>query len=151
MLQDDYEKLMNYFQQSMEGKPVNLEDVCAQSLAFFQDIRGQLESGNEQEKQETLLMMAEMYKKLMGECKKLTERTGMTEEQIIALADNPQNYTQEQWRLIQETKQNVTSMGAELAKLVSSKKVDGPAAGGATPSEKQPKTPKSKKSKWMRS
>ena len=150
MLREDCYKLMEHFQESMEGKPVDMKEVCQESLEFFQSVKKALQQGSQEEKQEALNMMTEMYRKLLTESKHFKERTGMNEEQIVALSEDASQYTPEQWKMIQETKKNMTYIGGELSQLLTAGKIIPPPV-PKPPSEKKRRSPKSKRSNWLRS
>ncbi|MBS0652330.1 MAG: hypothetical protein JSR39_02260 [Verrucomicrobia bacterium] len=161
MLKDEFNRLMNLFAQGAEGQAINLEEVFRQSLAFFEHLNVQLQKGSQEEKKEALMMMSEMYTQMMQETKKICEKTGMSEEQLTSYAENPSNFSPEQWSSIQEARKKMLSAGQNLAKSVSA--MDPGAArktGDSSPSapaskEGEPKksghVKKSKKNQWMRS
>ena len=162
MLDDDFKRMMDYFHQTVEGKPLNLEELCNESMQFFEKVRHAVEHGTEKEKGDAAQLMSEMYKKLVVECKQLTEKTGMSEEQIMNFSENPHNFSQEQWQILQETRQNMTRTGEALAASLQ-KNAPQPPPGqtrGSTPSsrpaspsegEEKKKVHRPKRSHWMRS
>jgi hypothetical protein len=145
MLEDDYKRIIDYFHQSIEGKPLNLQDLCEESLQFFEKLKQMIENGTDKEKEEAMLIMSEMYKKLISECKELTEKTGLTEEQILAFAENPNNFSPDQWEMIQDTRRNMMRSGEALARFLEK----GAKKKEASPTEKK-KIHKPKKSNWLR-
>jgi hypothetical protein len=162
MLKDEFNRLMNLFAQGAEGQPINLEEVFKQSLAFFDHLNVQVQKGSQEEKKEALMMMSEMYTQMMQETKKICEKTGMSEEQLANYAENPSNFSPEQWNSIQEARQKMLSAGQNLAKSVSAIDPGARKAAGPAPSTPAPKegggekkggapVKKSKKSQWMRS
>src|SRR5580704_17487242 len=96
MLRDEYNQLITMFHEVAEGKTLNLEQVFKQSLEFFEHLKAQIVTDTPEEKQEAMKMMAELYNQMITESKKITERTGLTEEQLMAFAENPANFTKEQ-------------------------------------------------------
>jgi hypothetical protein len=152
MLEDDYKRIMDYFHQSIEGKPLNLEELCRESVEFFQKLKEYIEHGTDKEKEEAYLLMHEMYKRLMVECKQLTEKTGLTEEQILSFAENPNNFSSAQWQMIQETRQDMVKTGQALSQFLKKDQEHVPIPKPKSPpSSKKKKIVKSKKSNWMRS
>jgi hypothetical protein len=148
MLKDEFQRLIKIFQDGAEGKPVNLAEVFSQSIEFFQHLKLQIEKGSPDEKKEAMQMMAELYNQMMAETQKITQRSGVSEEQLVAFAENPANFSPEQWKQIQESKQKITQAGQELSKVMQD------LTKGAPPpkSDKDDKKgKKSKKSQWMRS
>lgn len=93
-----------------------------------------------------------MYAQMIAESKRISERSGMTEEQLVAFAENPANFTADQWSSIQSSKEKIVDAGHDLAKTIEGM-VKGSTAGGdhPHPDKKHPKDKKPKKSEWMRS
>lgn len=146
MLKDEFQRLIRIFQDGAEGKPVNLAEVFSQSIEFFQHLKGQIEKGTPEERKEAMQMMAELYNQMMAETKKITERSGVSEEQLLSFAENPNNFSPEQWKQIQESKQKIAQAGQELSKVMQQ------LAKGETPTKSDDKKGKKpKKSQWMRS
>lgn len=143
MLKDDFDRLLKLFHEGAEGKLPDLEEVFSQSLEFFNHLKTQIEKGTPEEKQEAIKMMGELYSQMMIATKQITEKSGLSEEQLLSYADNPSNFTPEQWTAIQESRQQISKAGEDLAKVVEdmSKRPSSPGKEGK----------KSKKSQWMRS
>lgn len=140
MLKDEFQRLIRLFQDGAEGKSVNLAEVFSQSIEFFQHLKVQIEKGTPDERKEAMQMMAELYNQMMAETKKITERSGVSEEQLVAFAENPANFSPEQWKQIQESKQKISQAGQELSKVMQQ------LAKGETPPKPDDKKGKSLKS-----
>lgn len=93
-------------------------------------------------------MIDEMYEKLQSESKRISEKTGMTEEQLMAFSENPKNYTPDQWRDIQNTKKKMMQMGRVVGKIL---KPSTPKEGSEKPLESKKIVRKVKRSDWKRS
>jgi hypothetical protein len=145
MLRDEFNRLMALFQEASEGKPINLEEVFKQSLHFFEQMKDQMATGTQEDKIEAMKLMTEMYTQMMAASKRIAEVSGMTEEQLAAFAENPANFTPEQWSAIQASRDQIARAGKDLAKTVEG----GPSAGKEE--GKGPKDKKGKKSQWLRS
>lgn len=156
MLRDEYNRLMSLFSQSAEGKKVNLDEVFRESVSFFEHLTHQLKTGTQDEKTEALMMMSELYAQMQIQTKKISQTSGLTEDQLAAYADNPANFTPEQWQMMQESKQKMREVGKDLTKTVSAvvPAQNKPAlpphsqAGEKKPSGKRPSV---KRDQWMRS
>ena len=149
MLKDEFNRLIKLFQEGAEGKQINLEEVFSQSLEFFQHLKAQMETGNPEEKKEAMTMMAEMYKQMIAETKKISERSGLSEEQLMSYAENPANFTPDQWKQIQESRQKISEAGQDLSKVIQELAKGGPLP-TPSPKKEEKKGKKSKKSQWMR-
>ncbi len=147
MLKDEFKRVMQLFHEAAEGKKIDLEEVFAQSLLLFEHLKDQIAQGSQEDRMEAMRMMSEMYTQMIKETKKITETSGMTEEQLIAFADDPANYSVEQWNAIQASKERIRHAGKDLAASLEKSIHTKP----PSPEEKKPKNKKFKKSDWMRS
>lgn len=149
MLDDRIQRLMAFFRSIEEGKAVNLHEVVREYLAFFEELKERLKSAGPEEKKQLFFLMNEMYTKMLAESQKIAQRSGLTEEQLLQLSENPNNFSQEQWQLLQETKKNLSTVSKEIAKNVSSSKKE---SKESPSSDKEgPKKPRRGRSNWMRS
>ena len=94
-------------------------------------------------------LLSEMQQFLAGETKKIAARSGMTEDQLARFAENPDNFSPEQWKSMQTVKAKITERGQQLKKVIQ-KDMEEKAA------QKPKKTPLKKKAKitksgWIRS
>ena len=158
MLRDEFDRIIELFAQSAEGKPVQLEELFGQCTQFFDQLKQVLREGSSEEKQEALKLMGEMHTKMMGEIKKVSEKTGLTEEQLMAVAENPRNFSQEQWRSIQEAKGKISEAGSDLVQILrkgetgsapSSAPAALPKKASGVPLKKK-EGPKSQKKGWLK-
>lgn len=147
MLKDEFIRVMQLFHDAAEGEKVNLEEVFQQSFQLFEHIKDQLARGTPDEKREALRMMSEMYTQMIKDSKRIAESSGMTEEQLLAFADNPSNFTPEQWNAMQASKERIRSAGEELSASLEKTEIEKkPPSQGKKHPEK-----KTKKSEWLRS
>lgn len=150
-LRDEFNRLVKLFHEGAEGKqPVNLEEIFRSSLEFFEHLKAQIQTGTPDEKKEALMMMAELYNQMTAETKHITERSGLSEEQLVSFAENPGNFSPEQWRSIQESRDRITKAGQDLAKVIQMLAQVAPPAPKEQKEKKHPPK-KSKKSEWLRS
>jgi len=154
MLKDEFNRLSQLFHGAAEGKEVNLEEVFKESLQFFEHLKEQIAKGSPEDKMQAIQMMTQMYQQMMAETKRITEKSGMTEAQLTAFAENPANFSKEQWASLQASRQQIQNVGENIAKVIT----NGESASLAAPKIPTPKTgtPPSKegkgpRSKWLRS
>lgn len=155
MIREEFERLIRAFEEGASGKTIDLRDVFAQTMEFFEHLKEMLRTGNVDEKKEALKMMTELYQKMVEETKRVCERSGLSEEQLLAIAENPKNFTPDQWRLIEECKEKIVVAGENLKKTLQPMIEEG---GGTKPAAPSPEGKKGAssirrqgKSKWMRS
>ena len=147
MLQDEFKRLLGLFHDAAEGKNSNLDQIFREALVFFQHLKEQIAVGDAEDRKMVIQMMAELSKKMAEESKRIAQRTGMSEEQLMAFAENPTNFSKEQWASIQASKEQIAKAGKDLVQTVENTQKTGPSA--SEPKVKKPK--KGGKSKWMRS
>jgi 3-hydroxyisobutyrate dehydrogenase-like beta-hydroxyacid dehydrogenase len=147
MLKEEFTRLMSLFHEAAEGKTQNLEEVFSQSLEFLSHLQEEIATGSAEDKAEAMKMMNQMYEQMMVESKHITERSGLTEEQLVAFAENPANFTPEQWKEIQASKEKIADVGQNIVKTIDNAKKDL----GEKEKTQHPKGKKSDRSKWMRS
>ncbi len=156
MLRDEYNRLMSLFAESAEGKKVNLDEVFHESIGFFEHLTLQLKTGSLDEKTDALMMMSELYTQMQLQTKKICESTGLSEEQLAAYTENPNNFSPSQWELMKDARTKMTDAGKDLGRVMI----------GLTPQDQRPKIPSTppegrkktsgkrrglKKDQWMRS
>lgn len=156
-LRHEFERLMALFNQGVEGKAMNLNEVFRESFTFFEHLKRKLVRGTPDEKKQIVEMMTEMYKKLIGEVKAVCEKTGLSEEQLMSFSDNPNNFSPEQWQAIQDAKSKMSDTGKDIAHLLVDnlnklgQKVTAPEPKSATPAPKKPPQKGPGKKDWMKS
>lgn len=117
-LRDEYHRLIALFEAGAEGKPIHLQDVFQQSLQFFEHLKVQIHRGSPEEKKEAMNMMMDMYRVMMEQTKRISQRAGLSEEQLLAFAENPSNFSPEQWHSIQESRDKIFHAGQEIAQAI---------------------------------
>jgi hypothetical protein len=118
-----------------------------EAVTFFEHLNEQLKNGSYDEKHEALVMMNDLHKEMQTQTQRICQQTGLTEQQLTAYADNPDNFTPEQWRSLEETKQKMAKASA-LTQPPSplSRKGATPAKPKGSLARKKPK-----RSDWLRS
>ncbi len=147
MLKDEFEKLQELFRQATEGKASDVGLVYKEALKFFERLKEQVVQGSPEDKLVALEMMMRLYQEMLRDTKKISERVGMSPEQLMNFAENPANFTKEQWEALQASKKHVSGMGHSMSQAIGleDEKI------APTPENAKPKDVKGKRSKWMRS
>lgn len=157
MVQEEFSRLIYLYQQAAEGKGASVQEIFQKSLEFIERLKELLVTGDEEDRLAASRMMKELAKHMTAHMKIMSERAGISEEQMLANSENPANFTPEQWKKMQESKKKLAAAGKELVNILAEKT---PSKKGATDtesvstkaSEKKAHKKKSiKKSHWMRS
>lgn len=118
MIKDEFNRLMKLFHQGAEGKQINLQELFSESMAFFEKLKEEFAQGTPEDRRDALKMMSEMHKEVIAESQKIIKNSGMSEEQLFAFAENPSNFTPEQWQEFQKSKSQIHAAGMELVDSV---------------------------------
>ncbi|NBU98383.1 MAG: hypothetical protein EBS19_09270, partial [Spirochaetia bacterium] len=60
---------------------------------------------------ESLWILGEFYSLVLEEMKKLRSQTGLSDEEILMVGQNPNFFTELQWDVIQDTRKKMQKMG----------------------------------------
>ncbi len=147
MLQEEFSRLIFMYNQAAEGKGTTVQEIFQKSLEFIEHLKEVLIKGDEEDKKAALRMMKELYGHMQEHTKIMSQRSGLSEEKLIADSENPANFTPEQWRNMQESRMELAKAGEDLVKLLHTQEKPSPES--IKPKAEKKKGPK--KSKWMRS
>ena len=144
-LKEECQQLSDLFRRAAEGQPIDLQQVFTQSLQFFERLKLELKEEDQQRREEAMAMLMEIYQHMVKDTKLICETSGMTEDQLVSFAENPANFSPEQWTSIKESREKIFRAGQDLAKALEQL--------STSQGEKKPHDPikKIKKSNWMRS
>ncbi len=145
MMHEDFERLMKLFTQADEGLEVSLEKTIAEAVALFDNIKTSLATATPEEKLRLMEELNQMHATLAKETKKVTDKAGMTEEEILAGVENPQLYTPSQWESLQEAKQQLFKSGNVIKKMIQ------PAEPQAPGKQEGKKVHKTRREDWLKS
>lgn len=149
-IRKQFDKLYRHFSGQGKGQKVNFEEMMSDTALFFEKVQIELEKGSPEEKQELLDMMEKMYKKLNEESERISKEAGMSEQELMAYSENPDNFSPMQWMLLEHTKKSMKKSGRQITKLLSGEKTSAkePSA-SETPKKKGARV--AKKGSWMKS
>jgi len=154
-IRKDFNNLMQKFQrESAKNGRVDLMELFKDAIRIFDKLKDALKDCSEEEKKELFQVMGEMHQFLQSETKKIAEKSGMNEEQLLRYSENPDNFSPSQWKAMEVVKIKLNETGKELTDIVRKRDKKNLAAtkktkADASTSAKKPK-PKAK-DKWVRS
>lgn len=145
-MQDEYDKLIEFFSYDTSEKEKKLEEIFKKSLDFFERFQHVFASGSEEEKVEMRQKMEVLRAKLKEENEKSRARSGLTSEELKQIASDPKHFTTEQWEFMQRVQQNLAKHKEEQEVKIKSAKEE-------RREELKSKKRKSvtKRSSWMKS
>jgi hypothetical protein len=147
-MEENYKRLLDLLSQDAISKSANLDEVVREAYQFFEGVKQVFQTGTPEEKQEMIRLMREVYTKLATQSQKITDKTGMSEEELLNFSENPNNFSPEQWRLMQEVKKKMSESGRQISTIIRGKPSKTPGEHKA-PKGKKPRKPH--KDQWMRS
>ncbi len=145
-MKEEFKRLLDLFSLSQEGKLASVDEVLKESVVFFDKLKDVFKTGSEDEKKEMLHVMNQMYSKLLTESQTLVKKSGMTDEQLEQFCDNPQNFTKEQWQMMEEARRQMLNSGREISRYLQGKPSE---ASSSEPPARPRKS--SSKDRWLRS
>lgn len=149
MIQEEFSRLIHMFQQATDGKNISMQDLVRKSFEFIEHLKEEIKNGGEEERMAAIKMMNELYRHMKNHTKTICEKTGVTEEQLIANSENPANFSPEQWRQMQDTKEKLAMSSQQLTQLLQKQEPGKPTPGPAEKKERKKRKPP--KSHWLRS
>lgn len=119
-IREDFVKLMERFEKesNKQGGKIDLLELFKESLRLFEKLKDILGSCSEEEKKEVFAVMAEMHQFLLKESKKIAERSGMSEDQLLRFSENPDNFTPNQWKALEVIKVKLNDTAKDLTKII---------------------------------
>lgn len=152
MFKEEYQKLFELIEKS-EKDPQNfsLEEVLTEAAVFFEELRKTYPIASMEERQVMLEMMQTLHKKLQLVSKKLSESTGMTEEEFRVYSENPSNFPPEQWHLIQETRKTLFDSARKLSQALEQEQQSSPDVQAPRSKPIRNPTKRAKRKDWKKS
>ncbi|MES2345635.1 MAG: hypothetical protein V4494_06850 [Chlamydiota bacterium] len=158
-MKEEFNKLMNLLNQHQEGKKIDLDELLKASTIFFKHLQEAFLTADPSEKKDILNMVNEMYAAMAAHAKQISRASGLSQEDIAGYVQNPNNFTPEQWQLMQEARQQIVDsskgISDHLKQFSNETKQPGGPASSPPPSgpktDKRPPSSRPKKDKWMKS
>lgn len=146
-MDDEYEKLMAFFEESNEEKDKKLDYIFQESMRFFDKYKHVLKEGSESERLAMKKKMDQLRGKISEENRRNKEQLGLSSEEIKHLSKDPKNFSQSQWEFIQKAQKQISQEKEEHSKLQNVRKEQR----HKTLKHKKKKKPGTRKSNWLKS
>ena len=155
MLQDDFDKLMKKFEVS-DPSQINMEEIMGEVMQFFSGLKKDIIDASPEEREQIFSNLSGMYTKLMGMTSKLAGDLGISEQELLNLAEDMKSFSPDQRQLIEKTKSKMMTEVEDLGRVLhetTEKEGGGPPANPKGPG-KGKKPPEGKRgvtrTKWDR-
>ncbi|NGX39502.1 MAG: hypothetical protein KR126chlam1_00831 [Chlamydiae bacterium] len=150
MIKEEYKRLLALLEEGKENpKDVSLEEILKEAVLFFEELRKSFPSAEKEEREEMIQMMSRLHTKLQEISKITAEATGMSEEELSAFAENPSNFTPEQWQLVQESKSKLYDSARKLSSSLHKGRKE-PIEGETPKKPIRSRTRRSRKKEWKK-
>lgn len=140
-MDDEFERIMGFFDLSPEEKEGRLKEVFEDSVEYFERFKHVMVSGTKEEKEEAVKKVMLLKQKIAEESQNVCEKTGMTPEQLSAYSNNPKNFSEDQWNAIEEAKKKLEKGVGDIKKTMK-KPGEKEKEGGEEPPKKKRPPPK---------
>lgn len=155
-MQDEFERIMAFFDLSPEEKEGRLQEVFEDSVEYFERFKYVMLNGTKEEKKEAVKRVMMLKKKIEEETQRVCEKTGMTPEQLAAFSNNPKNFSEDQWHAIEGAKKKLEEGVGEIKKVAQAKRSSRAPAKEegreeAPSGDKKPKKRKKPPKNWIQS
>ena len=118
-ISDDVQALMNKLEKSVDaGGGPTIPHLLAEVLQLFDYLKNILPSTSATERQEIFLNMAQLHAFLQTQMQRLCSTTGLSEEQLLRFSENPDNFSKEQWALLDEVKSKMSQQSKEVKDIM---------------------------------
>lgn len=144
MIKKEYERLLNLLEQ---GERVKLEEILQEAVVFFETLRKEFPTAEKEAREEMVQMMTTLHTRLREVAKTTAESSGMTEEELSAFAENPSNFSPEQWQLVQKTRRELYDSARKFSSIMT----DRPKEEGAKPKPVKSPVKRAKRQDWTKS
>lgn len=146
-MEDEYEKLMAFFNESNEEKDKKLDMIFHESMRFFEKYKHVLQEGTENERLAMKKKMEALRGKIAEENKRNREQLGLSSEEIRHLAKDPKNFSPAQWEFIQKAQNQIAHEKEEHSKMLNIRKEE---RQKSLKNKKKKRSPP-RKSNWLKS
>lgn len=115
LITEEINQVMSDLQKSVDANGnIDLPTLLAEVVTLFENLKSVLPKTNPKERTDIVDKMSQLHTFLLKESKRLSSQTGISEEQMLRFAENPDNFTKDQWSLLEKVK---TVMGAQTNEI----------------------------------
>ncbi len=97
-----------------------IAELLKQAFSLCEKIKELLKTADQDQKQSLNKMMQDLKAFLAHEVSNLSKKMGLTEDELARYNENPENFTKEQWMVMQAIKKKFSSQTKEIRKITKS-------------------------------
>lgn len=153
MIEDDFESLLKLISDGIQdGSRTSNDEIIEKTYLFFSKLKSELKEASPEEKDGLIKMIKTMQDRVNLYAKKVSEKTGMSEDELANALEREGSFTPMQKKVIDMTKEEIRESSQDLKDHLSRRSIEPKMV---QHSEKEPKeaSPKKKKRKdgWIKS
>lgn len=103
MLKEKYSEIIGFFELDSEEKKAAFSEILAKSLQFSEEMKDKMLHGTDEERNEVEEILAEMRGKISEETSKICSEIGISEEELPSYLANPNNFSDAEWGVMQDS------------------------------------------------
>lgn len=113
-LDKEFQQLTEFLQ-GMEPGKIPVEEVFRKSVVFFEKMQGYIEKLTTEQKKDASAKLLDISQKLMAVTKVFIDNVGLKDDDLFVLMEKPTHFNEEQWKLMQESKRQITECAKKIA------------------------------------
>lgn len=114
-MSEEYRKIQEFFAMNAQEKSKHLKEILEKSIEFFQKFQRVLAEGSPEEKKAMIDEMESFRKQVVAQTESLAKSVGVSQEDLEKYAENPANFTTEQWEALQSAKKKIKEQYDEIS------------------------------------
>ncbi|MDN3505971.1 MAG: hypothetical protein P0S96_01935 [Simkaniaceae bacterium] len=149
MIKEEYKRLLSLVESCQDAEKVTLEDILKEAVVFFETLRKEFPKASKEDREEMIQMMTHLHARLQEVSRETAEASGMTEDELSSFAENPSNFTPEQWQVVQSSRRQLYDSARKFSSSLSK-----PEDADSKAPKKKPirsKARRTKRKDWMQS
>jgi hypothetical protein len=113
----EFQKLTQFLQ-GLDPSDIPLEEGLKKMIRFFDRLLVAFELSPDARKTELRLKLGDISQKIGMATKQLFEAAGLKDEELLVIAEKPEVFNEEQWRLVQEARGQITEYAKKISSLM---------------------------------
>ena len=103
------------FLQKIEPGINRVEEILQKTVRFFEKMQAYIEGLTAEQKKDAPAKLMEVSQKLMAVTKVFIDNVGLREDDLFSLMEQPTHFNENQWKLVQESKRQITECAKKIA------------------------------------
>jgi hypothetical protein len=108
------EKINDIFGHPEKITPANMENLIHETLAFFNDLRLQLLSTDEKEREEAMNIAMALKNKLEEQAQALCQSIGIDQKALAGFVNDRSHFSDDEWQSMERAKSEMENFQKEL-------------------------------------